>query len=87
MLTQQKDLLEYQEMCLCNDINDLTEEIGEYELNNEDGCYDNEIAYFEAYQESYDSQNHLLNHNFKQSMRKSIHSTKLLLTISKAIVN
>lgn len=56
VLTQQKDLLEYQEMCLCGDINDLTEEIGEYQLENDDGDYDNEIAYLEAYQESYDSQ-------------------------------
>lgn len=56
MLTQQQDLLEYQEMCICDDINSITEQIGAYQDENDNGDYDNEIASLEAYQESYDSQ-------------------------------
>lgn len=54
-LTQEKDLLEYQEMCYSSEYNQVTEEMGQYQNENTDGRYDNAIASLESYQEFYDN--------------------------------
>ena len=55
-LTQQKDVLEYREMCLTMDKNAIVEEMAAYQNDNDDGAYDDEISYLETYQEMYDSE-------------------------------
>jgi len=55
-LTQQKDYLEYQEMILSGELNQISEQMAGYEEENDDGDYDNEIDALESYQEVYDSQ-------------------------------
>lgn len=54
-LTQQKSLLEYEQMTYMNEYNDITEEMSEVSLDNEDGENDDYLAALQSQQELYDS--------------------------------